>query len=69
MHVNSETLLTTREMFYLLSIKEYGIKYYRIPIIENNPPSLVLFFKFIFEYRRLYLKLWIFLSGIVTARM
>ena len=41
LHVHSESLLTTREMFYLASIKEYNIKYYRIPIIENNPPSLV----------------------------
>ena len=41
LHVNAETLLTTRELFYLVGIKGYDIKYYRIPIIESNPPSLV----------------------------
>lgn len=41
MHVYSESLLTTRELFYLVGIKGYDIRYHRIPIIEHNPPSLV----------------------------
>lgn len=41
MHVEPSTLLTTREMFYMMGIKGYSIKYYRIPVIENHPPSIV----------------------------
>ena len=41
LHVDPSTILTTQEMFYMVTIKGYNIKYHRIPVIEMQPPSIV----------------------------
>ena len=60
MHVEPSSLLTTREMFYMMGIQGYAIKYYRIPVIENHPPSIVILLLCLVIHRRVYPKLWVF---------
>ena len=44
LHVDPSSLLTTRELFYMMKIQGYSIRYHRIPIIDANPPSIVISF-------------------------
>ena len=39
--MNTSSLLTTREMFYIVGTRGFDTNYHRIPIIETNPPSIV----------------------------
>lgn len=41
-HVDSSSLLTTRELFMMIGIKGYSVQYARVPVVESHSPSIVL---------------------------